>query len=49
MSHHTEAFFDDDGNWGWQCFEPGCAAQGDDFEDLDSAESDADLHELETA
>lgn len=49
MSHHVEAFFDDDGVWGWQCFEPGCGAEATGFEDLDSAESDADLHILETA
>lgn len=38
MSHHVEAFFEDDGVWGWQCFEPNCDAVEGGFEDLDSAE-----------
>lgn len=46
MSHHVEAFLDDEGLWGWQCFDPECREEATGFEDLDSAESDADLHEL---
>ena len=44
MSHHTEAFLDDDGKWGWQCFEPGCKAEFVGLADCYTAEAMADRH-----
>jgi hypothetical protein len=46
MSHHVEVWFDDYGTWGWQCFEPECREEATGFDDIDSAESDADLHAM---
>lgn len=44
MTHHVEAFFDDDGVWGWQCFEPDCDAVDSGFADIGAAEASADKH-----
>jgi hypothetical protein len=44
VSHHVEVFFDDNGDWGWQCFEPNCDAVDGGFTDISAAESSADKH-----
>lgn len=47
MNHHTEAFLDDDGKWGWQCFEPSCKFEEIGLADCYTAESIAARHERE--
>lgn len=49
MSHHTEAFTDDDGLWGWQCFNPECHEEECGYERLADAEAAADEHEQSEA
>jgi hypothetical protein len=44
MSHHVETFFDDDGKWGWQCFDPECRQEATGFTDIDSAQIAGDGH-----
>lgn len=49
MSHHTETFLDDDGKWGWQCFEPSCKAESTGLADPATAEALADRHDRESS
>lgn len=43
-SHHTEAFLDEDGGWGWQCFERACGKEVTGLADCFTAEAMADRH-----
>lgn len=44
MSHHVEVFREDDGTWGYQCFEPQCGEEAVGFEDFDSADAAGEEH-----
>jgi hypothetical protein len=42
VNHHVEAFLEDGGGWGWQCFTCGAEAEG--FHHLYDAEDAMDEH-----